>query len=998
MSEAPRYPKRLIEVDLPIKRISAESRREKSIRHGHISTLHVWWARRPLAACRSVIAASLWVDPADQLAPPTYRSAVLKALVQFANAAVAHRPTFELLGGTYGRWKALAENPSTLGATDLRAALLDVIGIVSSWDAVSNPAVLDLMDALTRASTDLGSRPGVRPLVFDPFAGGGAMPLEALRVGADAFASDLNPVAVLLNRVMLEYAPASAVDLAAEVRVWGKRVGERLAMRLADLYPPDTDRSKPIAYLWARTIRCEGPACGKLVPLVRSFWLTKRASGAVGIRMDLAKDGSVPRFVVVDGPRSTEVATGTVRRGAAVCPWCKHTTPVARVREQISQSFGGADSAVMLAVVIERPNGTRSYRSPADRDLEAVEVAKTRVAKIRVVDPDRFPTEILPPRGTLGFRVQAYGMIRFEHLFNARQLLTLTALAEELRAVETESGSEPLAATLSLALGRLQDLNTSLSRWADTVVGANAGQNRLSMTWDFAEAAPLAGAGASWDGQVEWIARVIDGIAKSIRRRGTVAQAPAQTHPLPDDSAQLLATDPPYYDAFGYSDLSDLFFVWLKRASLHPAERFPQLGADGKTPKALEIVVNPSASADGRGPKDHEWFYSQMRLAFAEARRVVEPGGIGVIVFAHKDTKSWEALLSGVIDAGWIVTGSWPIDTERPNRQRAIGSAALASSVHLVCRPREDSSGRVREDEVGDWREVLIALPKRIHEWLPRLADEGVVGADAIFACLGPALEVFSRYSRVEKVSGEPVGLREYLEQVWAAVSKEALSMIFRDADTAGLEQDARLTAMWLWTIASSNATEPADTGAVEEEIADSEEESDGESSAVSAKPLSGFSLEFDAARKIAQGLGVVLTEQTSLVEVTRDEARLLSVVERTKALFGRVDGVPTARKTAKKKQMTLFAELDEVAEAQGWGEVGAPKAGTTTLDRIHQAMLLFASGRGDALKRFLVEEGAGRQTQFWKLGQSLSALYPTGSDEKRWVDGVLARKKGLGF
>lgn len=998
MSEAPRYPKRLIEVDLPIKRISAESRREKSIRHGHISTLHVWWARRPLAACRSVIAASLWVDPADDLAPPTYRSAVMKALVQFANAATAHRPTFQLLGGTHRQWKALAEHHGELGATDLRAALLDVIGIVSSWDAVSNPAVLDLVDALTRASADMGSRPGVRPLVFDPFAGGGAMPLEALRLGADAFASDLNPVAVLLNRVMLEYAPASAVNLADEVRVWGRRVGERLATRLADLYPADQDRSKPIAYLWARTIRCEGPACGKFVPLVRSFWLTKRASGAVGIRMDLARDCGVPRFVAVDGSRSSEVATGTVRRGAAVCPWCQHTTPVTRVREQMSQSCGGADSALMLAVVIERPDGTRSYRSPVDRDLEAVEVAKARVARIRETDPDRFPNESLPPRGTLGFRVQAYGMTRFEHIFNARQLLVLTTLAEELRNVEREAASEPLAATLSLALGRLQDLNNSLSRWADTVVGANAGQNRLSMTWDFAEAAPLAGAGASWEGQVEWVARVIDGISNSIRRRGTVAQAPAQTHPLPNDSAQLLATDPPYYDAFGYSDLSDLFFVWLKRASLHPAARFPQLGADGKTPKSLEIVVNPSASADGRGPKDHEWFYSQMRLAFAEARRVVEPGGIGVIVFAHKDTKSWEALLSGVIDAGWIVTGSWPIDTERPNRQRAIGSAALASSVHLVCRPREDPSGHVREGEVGDWREVLVELPRRIHEWLPRLADEGVVGADAIFACLGPALEVFSRYSKVEKASGEPVGLHEYLEQVWAAVSKEALSMIFRDADTAGLEQDARLTAMWLWTIASSTEGESADAGGAEEEVVDSEEEADGGTPSTASKPLSGFSLEFDAARKIAQGLGVVLTDQTSLVEVARDEARLLSVVERTKALFGRADGVLTARTAAKKKQLTLFEELDDVAQAQGWGEVGAPKAGTTTLDRIHQAMLLFASGRGGALKSFLVEEGAGRQTQFWKLGQSLSALYPTGSDEKRWVDGVLARKKGLGF
>ena len=284
---------------------------------------------------------------------------------------------------------------------------------------------------------------------------------------------------------------------------------------------------------------------------------------------------------------------------------------------------------------------------------------------------------------------------------------------------------------------------------------------------------------------------------------------------------------------------------------------------------------------------------------------------------------------------------------------------------------------------------------------MPRLAYEGVVGADAIFACLGPALEIFSRYSRVEKVNGDVVPLREYLEQVWAAVSNEALSMIFKDADAAGLEPDARLTAMWLWTLGTASPTVNGN-GAVEQ---DAEEESvEDEEEGAKKTTTTGFVLEFDAARKIAQGLGIHLDKSPSIVEVKGDKARLLPVAERTKYLFGKeaVDA-PTTKKKPKKKdtQLSLFEALQEVAddtETVERPELKAPQAGSTVLDRVHQAMILFAAGRGEALKRFLVEEGIGKDARFWKLAQSLSALYPSGIDEKRWVDGVLARKKGLGL
>lgn len=371
----------------------------------------------------------------------------------------------------------------------------------------------------------------------------------------------------------------------------------------------------------------------------------------------------------------------------------------------------------------------------------------------------------------------------------------------------------------------------------------------------------------------------------------------------------------------------------------------------------------------------------------AEGRRVLAPDGIGTVVFAHKSTTGWEAMLQAMLNAGWIITASWPIDTERGNRTNSIGAATLASSVHLVCRPRENPDGSLDTESVGDWRDVLAELPRRIHDWMPRLAEEGVVGADAIFSCIGPALEVFSRYSRVEKASGEVVSLNECLEQVWAAVSKEALDMIFEDANATGLEEDARLTAMWLWTLstgANGNGSGKEGSKAVKGE----------------------FTLEYDAARKIAQGIGAHMESLTDLVEIKGGSARLLSVEERSRRLFGK-DGSATGRvaprRKGKNKKVQATFESGEVVtpgreSAKGGRDMdAAPVLAETVLDQIHQAMLLFAEGRSEALKAFLKEEVGGDQ-RFWQLAQALVALYPSQTEEKRWVEGVLARKKGLGF
>jgi putative DNA methylase len=459
---------------------------------------------------------------------------------------------------------------------------------------------------------------------------------------------------------------------------------------------------------------------------------------------------------------------------------------------------------------------------------------------------------------------------------------------------------------------------------------------------------------------------------------------------------------------YGMRSWGDLFYVWLRRML---KDVHPQLLKESLSPKDDEAVTLAHRAAMYRH-KNREFFEKMMTLATAEGRRYTKPDGIGVIVFANKSTSGWEAMLTALIDSGWIISASWPIDTEMSSRLRAQDSAVLAFSVHLVCRPRENPDGSLRTDAIGDWRDVLTELPRRIHDWMPRLADEGIVGADAIFACLGPALEIFSRYSRVEKASGEAVTLREYLEQVWAAVAKEALTMIFAGADATGFEEDARLTAMWLWTLHPGNGNGKVKDDAAQEEEPEDEEEGRGSKG---KKAKAGYALEYDAARKIAQGLGAHLEKLAGVVEVKGDTARLLSVSERTKALFGNPPAgrqgdqasAPTGRRKKKDKQMKMgfMAEVEAPGEEVGMGlpagrqgEKSVSTAGNTVLDRVHQAMILFAAGRSEALRRFLVEDGAGRDQRFWRLAQALSALYPSGTDEKRSVDGVLGRKKGLGL
>jgi adenine-specific DNA methylase len=981
-----------------------------------------------------VICAALWPDPVDDLCPQAFRDAAATILADFAEQVRNDAQVAGLVSDHWQRWRRTNKatfHPADNFAVwpDMREALLDFIADFANWDASTVPAFLNAARALTQAAHEsLGGLPGSRPLVADPFAGGGAIPLEALRVGADTFASDLNSVSVLFNKILLEYIPTYGQRLIDELNRWSEWAIEEAKLRLAQFYPSHSDGTIPTAYLWARTIISEAPDDGVgipiEIPLLGSMQLSRRKNGMVALRWVRDKKGKVktetvevkysngitrlvrrPLLEIFEPQSIKEIESGTTARGAATCPVTGYTTPVNSVKKQLKVRNGGsADARLFCVVTMKAGQQGRYFRLPTKLDEEAAKNAEIELyarSKTHTGPLSLVPDEPTPKGGGSGagraFSQRNYGMDFYSDLFTPRQALALSTYVElvneyvanlEKNDVQLAFG---IASILSLVVNRLVDLNASLCVWQlNTPNTAHVfGRWALPVVLDFGEVNPLAGAGGSPESVLRRIIAGIQNLVDADLPKGNTEQASATLHPLPNDLASAFITDPPYYDAIPYADLSDFFYIWMKRTL--PQSIVLSTFAETLSQKEDECIVDEIKG------KDKHYFETMMTQAMAEGNRILRPDGIGVVVFAHKSTTGWEAQLQSMIDARWTVTASWPIDTEMQSRLRAKGSAVLASSIHLVCRIQEGSN-------IGDWRDVLQELPQRIHTWLPRLAEEGVVGADAIFACLGPALEIFSRYSRVEKASGEPVLLKEYLEQVWAAVSKEALSMVFSGADASALEEDARLTAMWLWTL-NTSAGERGSGGAGESE----EEEDEEEGSGVGKKAVGGFSLEYDAARKIAQGLGAHLERLGSLVEVKGETARLLPVSARAGYLFGKDTPVSQAPARPKKRggQMSLF-ENDELGMMNDeYGMMTAElkdssfiihHSSLTILDRVHQSMLLFAAGRSDALKGFLVDEGVGQNARFWQLANALSALYPPGAEEKRWVEGVLARKKGLGF
>jgi len=903
---------------------------------------------------------------------------------------------------------------------DLQRGLLWFIGSLASWDLANHRVYLKVARDLVRAA-----HPEDPPLVVDPFAGGGAIPLEALRLGCETIATDLNPVACLILKVMLEEIPSRGPALADDLRRLGAEIKGQAEKDLTPLYPKDPDGASPIAYLWARTVRCESPNCGAEIPLVRSFWLSTKAKRRRALRHRVERpNGEVPRveFEIFEPRADRDVPKGTVAHAKARCICCGVVLSPDRVREQLAAQRGGADTvfdargsraggAKMLAVVLLNSGETgRRYRLPCQRDYDAVRSAQASLAK--KLDewegtPNRglrpFPDEPTPMGGGSGagraFSLRRYGMREWGDLLTARQKVALRTLVE-LTATRDDSGIDaPI-----LAVGKLLDLGNALCTWmpGQECPSAVFKLGRVKVGWDFVEGCMSSESSGSFQKCTSNLAAGVVATAISGSQKGQALQAMAQQSPIPDDTAAIWFTDPPYYDAIPYADLADFFLVWMRRiAPKHPLLRDRFDPSNPLSPKDQEAVQDDSKQVSGQ-PKDAAFFDSVMGQAFAEGGRVLRDDGIGSVVFAHKTTEGWEALLSGMIRGGWTITGSWPIATEMGHRLRARESAALATSVHLVCRPRPEDA------PVGDWSGVLAELPGRVRDWMKRLQDEGVRGADLVFACIGPALEIYRRYRDVETAEGRTINLGEYLAKVWEVVGRAALGQVLGRDATGGeaavgaLEEDARLSALFLWTFQDTDVkaearalgSSPQELGA---EVAEEDEED--------ARPRSvAYSLPFDVVRRFAQPLGIHLEVwEDRIIKTDKGAVRLLSVADRAKQLFGEGGAGAVAERLESDRKVSpqglLFPEMEPAAK-RGRGrkkkarvnvseEETQVRQEATTLDRVHAAMLLQAAGRANALRALLQAEQE-RGPDFGRLANALSALYPRGSHERRLLEAML--------
>ncbi|MFN3336607.1 MAG: DUF1156 domain-containing protein, partial [Thermomicrobium sp.] len=898
---------------------------------------------------------------------------------------------------------------------DLLHALLTFAAELAEWDLVNKGGYVSTARKLIQAAH------GTTPHLFDPFSGGGSIPLEGLRLGCEVTASELNPVAWLQLKIALEWCARQGHELADLFEEWSDWVLKEVERRLSEYYPADAQKRKPLAYLWARTVKCEAAGCGATIPLIRNLWLSQAKGRKKALRITYPNGSLEPCIEVFEPASDKEVVTGTIGRTAAACPRCGVAISRKRIQAQLWARGGGADDAILLAVVRQNTGSRgKDYYTPAKGDLDAYIKAATEAKRVQL-DMPPFPTNYSQafPCGLYGFRTWA-DVLAPRQRFSRWVIHEVIedALKQAEKRVTDKDLLNALAACLYTAYSDNAQYHTSLCVWlSEGVTSVFIQGSGVPMRADFVEGNPLSPNCEGLGYSIRSVQSALRHLASTRYRHSSPLLANALDPILPEESVDVIFTDPPYANQIPYAHLSDFFYGWLR---LGLRGRLPQAFAAVETEKARELTENRAVS-DG-GVHDREWYENRMKEAFDRMKRTIREDGVVSVVFAHKETNRWEALVSALVGAGWRTTGSWPIATERKQRMRGQGYAALETSVHLVCRPRPEDA------PVGDWADVLRELPKRVGDWMERLQDEGIRGADLVFACIGPALEIFSRYSKVETAEEREVTLAEYLEKVWEVVGRTALENVLgtaearaRNGAAGALEEDARLTALFLWTLQSTNAEESnrRDAESAEEE----EAETDDEDSVSFAPPRhnSGFSLPFDVARRFAQPLGISLPRwEGRIIETKKGVVRLLAVSERARQLFGDdgADAVADLLERDPKRgvQQMLFPELEDSPQRRRGhrgmidinkdtlrsprlsGETDedtlrSPRLSgekeATTLDRIHAAMLLQAGGQANAL-RALIKAEMERGPDFLRLANALSALYPKDSEEKRLLDAML--------
>ncbi len=752
-SEAPK--RKLIEVALPLETINRESAREKSVpRKGHPATLHLWWARRPLAAARAVLFAQLVDDPSSH--PDRFST---------EDAQRAER----------GRLHGIIER-------------------LAKWENTRDQALLAEAHAEILAST--GGNP---PPILDPFAGGGTIPLEAQRL--EAHASDLNPVAVLINKALIEIPPKfagrppvfpelageqlgweGATGLAADVRAYGEWMRDEAQKRIGGHYPKatldDGTEATVIAWIWARTVTCPNPACGIEMPLVRSWWLGKKKGKEAWVRPIIVTDPGQPsgrrvEFEIghgTEGAPSTE-EDGTVGRNGATCVACGSAVGLEYVRATSCDVGLGAQ---LMAVVAEGDR-RRVYLPPDDEHRTAAAVKREESAP---------PGELFDWPGRIN--VVRYGLTEFSDLFTNRQLLALTTFSDlvmearervlsdalsagapagdrlESGGTDAEAYADAVATYIGYLGSKLADWLSALCSWIPQIEGVRDtfARQALPMVWDFVEINPLSNSVGNVSGHFDWIANAIGSLPRS-GPGGIVRQQDAGRGSF---AGVVIATDPPYYDNIGYSDLSDFFYVWLRRSlrTVHP-----DLLSTMLVPKAEELVANPYRHDGKDGAR--EFFEDGFRQVFARARETALSNFPITVYYAFKQSDSgddgtastgWETLLDGMIRSGWAITATWPMRSERGGRMLSVGTNALASAIVLALRPRPDDA------PTTDRRGLIAALHDELPDALRKLQQGMIAPVDLPQAAIGPGMAVVSRYAKIIENDGTTMTVRSALARI----------------------------------------------------------------------------------------------------------------------------------------------------------------------------------------------------------------------------------------
>ncbi|EGD53944.1 DUF1156 domain-containing protein [Gordonia neofelifaecis] len=760
--------RKLIEVSIPLQKINEESAREKSIRHGHPSTLHLWWARRPLAAARAVLFAQLVDDPASR--PDLY--------------------------------------PTEAEQVAERKHLFELIERLVVWENSNDERLLAEAHQKILESTD-----GNPPPILDPFAGGGSIPLEAQRLGLEAHASDLNPVAVLINKALIEIPPKfagqppvfpgaasesiqtwpRATGLAEDVRRYGQWMRDEAEKRIGHLYPkatlPDGGEATVIAWIWARTVTCPNPECQISMPLVRSWWLGKKKGKEAYVVPVI--DGKTVRYEIGHDPAKapTKETDGTVGRTGATCIRCGTAVELKYIR---AEGRAGRMGEQLMATVAE---GTRR------RVYSAPSVAHENAAAVPA--PHDVPSGILA-KNSRDFKTPNYGMTTFASLFTPRQLTALTtfsdlvgearelvlrdALAAGLPEGERLDGggsdaaayADAVATIAGIVVSKLADRNAAIVSWDSSVKQEAPAhvftRQAIAMNWDFAEANIFGSSTGNW---TDALRRTVLPVERTIGdgHPGTAKQVDAQDAVV--DRA-IISTDPPYYDNIGYSDLSDFFYVWLRRSlkDIHPSILSTML-----VPKTEELVANPYRHDGKEGA--HKFFEDGFREVFRRAREHAYEDFPITVYYAFKQQDSskggqastgWETLLEGMIRSGWQITATWPMRSELGNRMLSQGTNALASSIVLALRPRPEEAPRV------DRRTFLARLRTELPTNLRELQQGAIAPVDLPQAAIGPGMAIFSEYSAVLEDDGSKMTVRTALQRI-NAILDEVLGELENDFD-----------------------------------------------------------------------------------------------------------------------------------------------------------------------------------------------------------------------